>query len=97
MKTQFKTESGSIYTIDYEARVWARTIETPRSGHLKTSTAVFINVPVVKLGQRVEFWCPPIREGAILRLVSTSPVTEIQSEIHFIETVPGRGLSEAIY
>ena len=70
MTTKFRTESGSVYTL--ENGNWSST-----SGSTRTQEGQYIVHSDVIVGQPVEILAPPLVEGAILRIITTSPVVEV--------------------
>jgi len=78
MLTRFKTRSGSIYEVDYEAKTWSCISKSEKSG-LRSMLGKFYNNPVVKVGQNVFFWSDPFTPIACARIIETSPVVEMET------------------
>lgn len=83
MITTFTTKSGSKYEIDYESSTWTRIKAgknfPPGPTPLRTTTGVFINHPIVAVGHRVLLLGSSLTEGMAFRVISTSPVTDMES------------------
>lgn len=72
MTIKFRTESGSVYAVDDTTKVWASTSTSTRSD----GGDFYERSPVI-MGEPVTLVCPPFVEGAVARLIHTSPVVEI--------------------
>lgn len=77
--TRFWTKSGSEYVIDHDERIWRRAIN-PNSPYVRTSNGVFWMSTTIEIGRSVYLLCPPLAEGAILRVISTTPVILLSHE-----------------
>lgn len=76
---RFRTETGSLYEIDYEKKTWAR-LEQPRyegATPLRTKEGTFIEISAPCLGASIRMVCSPYVEGATGRYITTSRVVEI--------------------
>ena len=72
------TETGSIYDLDLENKIWNRVKTTTESGHVRTTSGEFYEVGSIEVGEPVSFVCPPIREGSSFRYIKTSKVVKIE-------------------
>jgi hypothetical protein len=78
MKTKFRTESGSLYEIDYVNRTWARLQHNEAvSPFVRTPDGTFDNVPEIVVGRPVIITGPSLTPGGLFRIIQTTPVTEI--------------------
>lgn len=73
-----KTENGSVYRIDPEARTWERISKTDRSGYVRTRGGVFTWWSGATVGHNMTL----IGEGLTMgtRIIYTSLITEIWEE-----------------
>jgi hypothetical protein len=74
MKHQVKTESGSVWELDDVAMTWLRVVKSEYP--VRTACGVLSSFPEIKIGEPMFMWGPPFVEGAIARMVNTSPVVE---------------------
>jgi hypothetical protein len=80
MRTQFKTETGSLYVIDDVEMVWERLSTTEASGFARTASGPLTQVPVLTIGESAALVGPPFVEGAVARVILTSRVVEVGGE-----------------
>lgn len=73
---RFSTLTGSVYEVDDEARSWKRL--TGQTRGLRTESGEFLQRSAIREGERAQFACEPLTEGATIRIITTSPVTAIE-------------------
>jgi len=74
---RFRTETGSVYTVDNVTLLWRRIVRSPRSGVLRTESGR-LSAPVTPvLGQSALLVGPPFGPGLGPRMVITTRVTAI--------------------
>ena len=75
------TESGSSYVLERDTMTWGRFRGTPDRESLfapvRTKEGKMLKFPEVKVGESMTILCPPLVEGTIGRMISTSFVVEI--------------------
>jgi hypothetical protein len=74
---RFRTETGSVYTVDNEALLWRRLVRSPRSGVLRTESGRLTAPATPVLGEMTLLVGPPFAPGLGPRLVITTRVTAI--------------------
>ena len=84
MITRFTTAHGSTYEIDDSEKTWKQLDagqDTEGDGFdLRSTQGPYFSVSSIVEGQRVNIWAPPFVEGAVMRVISTSPVVTVQTE-----------------
>ncbi len=70
------TESGSVYRIDLNKKLWARISETERSGDIRTHFGTYTELRDVEVGKRMTIIAPGLAFGN--RWIHTSVVKEIK-------------------
>lgn len=72
-----KTQSGSIYEIDFVKMTWTRIVQGDQSNAIRTAAGDLITTPQVVIGQPMILLGSPIVEGCVARAIATSEVVEI--------------------
>lgn len=83
MKTRFRTETGSLYEIDFELKTWAR-LEQPRyqGAHpLRTMEGTYNQISEIRIDEPVVITGAPLDPAATFRGITTSRVVEIQENV----------------
>lgn len=75
-RLRVETHSRSIYVIDPVNKTWERTFKSPNSGDTRTESGTYEGLSLDR-GQPMLLVCPPLNEGGLTRLISTSFVIEI--------------------
>jgi hypothetical protein len=70
------TETGSIYSLDFDRKEWGRICATERSGDIRTDEGVFYEVRDMEVGKRMFIHGPGLAFGN--RWIHTSKVVEIE-------------------
>lgn len=82
MTTTIRTETGSIYVLDEQAKTWERIASTSESGFLRGGgKGTYNELFGAEVGQRLQLFMDPITPGTTMRVVVTS-------EICFVERGP---------
>jgi len=72
MIRKFTTDSGSVYLIDFEQKMWMR-----KRGRLAATTrsdsGIFHTIQITPDG--IVLHCPPIEDNAFERIVESTPLT----------------------
>jgi hypothetical protein len=76
---KYDTISGSHYTIDTERKQWYRPSNAD-SMEVRTSGGEYVTISPIVVGEPVTIVCPPIVEGALARIITTSAVKEIYND-----------------
>jgi hypothetical protein len=79
---QFRTETGSLYEIDYDKKQWSRLEEPKIQGRkpLRTKTGPFNEISDIVIGQFVLILGPSLTPGKERRCIRTSYVVEILTQ-----------------
>lgn len=76
MKVLVLTQSGAVYILDKEAMTWER---TGVSGYeLRSRSGTLLEWPTIKIGSCLELWCPAFVEGAMGRIIMSTPVVNVR-------------------
>lgn len=80
-RTIFRTESGSLYEVDYGAKTWTRLEKPWVEGDypLRTGEGKFDRISEVEVGKPVTLFAEPLDPTATMRCIQTSLVVEILS------------------
>lgn len=88
MKIAVKTQSGSTYVLNQKNMTWERARDKPYEGlydgfqdHVRTQGGSLISWPTIVVGKPMDILGPPLTLDTTVRLISTTPVTEI-THIH---------------
>jgi len=76
-EVRFRTETGSVYTVDNERLTWRRVHRTTRSGRLRTESGELTAPVVPRVGESATLVGPPFRLGVGPRLIVTTPVVAV--------------------
>lgn len=82
MKTRFRTETGSLYEIDFALKTWAR-LEPPRyqgASPLRTLEGSFTEISPIEVGHSVEIISAPLDLTKDFRSILTSHVVVTERE-----------------
>ncbi len=78
---QLKTQSGSVYQLDYDEEghggTWSRLEHSPDSTAVRSSTGRFLDHYPLRVGSHAIIVCPPFAEGRGNREIITSPIIQI--------------------
>jgi hypothetical protein len=79
---KFRTETGSLYEIDYDKKQWSRLEEPKIQGRkpLRTKTGSFNEISDIVVGQPVLIFGPSLTPGTNGRCIRTSYVVEILTQ-----------------
>ena len=74
----FATANGSVYQLDEENRVWARLRHEPWSDQVRTDSGNYW-LAYVNEDHRLVILGPPLAGDASVRMITTSPVRDVQA------------------
>ena len=72
------TVHGTKFKIDQVNKTWERTDKTGDSGNLRDESGTFFEITEAIIGEPLTLKCPPRVEGALYRLIITSPITAVE-------------------
>ena len=74
---KFKTESGSVFTVDAGTMRWHRVSTTPESGDIRQEFGNLEGWPEIVVGKRALIFDKSVLPGMDAHAIYTSVVTEI--------------------
>ena len=81
MITKFRTLSGSMYSFDDETMMFDRYLRGTNAAALRADSGHCTHMPEIRVGLPAAFYCEPLDPHKTFRLVVSTPVQEILSEL----------------
>lgn len=75
---RIRTETGSVYEVDVERKLWRRVTSTPAGGRLRTERGIYWTVQIPSVGGFLVLTMEPLTTLSDVRVITSSRAVEVE-------------------